>query len=403
MLKDAFAQLQPMPDDPIMGINEMFGLDPRAGKVNLSIGCYLDAQGRLPLLDVVREAEERLASRGLSHGYGPMSGLPAFAAAHQKLVFGPESEALAAGRIATVQALGGTGALQLAARFAAKHLGARKAVVSDPTWGNHVAILKGEGFSVGRYPYMNAGGTGVDFEAMIAALEALEAGTLVVLHACCHNPTGMDLTAAQWARVMDVVKARDLLPLIDMAYQGFGQGLDEDAASVRRLAQSGAHGLVAASCSKNFALYGERIGSLSVVVKDKKEADVVVSILKALVRSEYSNPPEHGALVVAEILNDPALRVRWEADVRAMRERVASMRRALDAAGREAGVELPFALSQHGMFSYTGLAPDEMDRLREAFGIYGVRNGRICVAALTEANVGTAARAIAKIISERSA
>lgn len=401
MFNDTFAQLQPMPDDPILGLNERFGLDPRRDKVNLSVGCYLDAAGRLPLLDVVREAENRLAARGLSHGYGPMSGLPAFTAAHQKLVFGDKSPALEAGRIAGVQTLGGTGALQLAARFAAKCLGVKKAVVSDPTWGNHIAILSGEGLEVGKYPYLNAARTGIDFDGMIAALEGLEAGTLVLMHACCHNPTGMDLTAQQWARVLEVVKNKDLLPLLDMAYQGFGSGLEEDAAGVRLFAESGVHVLAAASCSKNFALYGERIGSLSVVCSSKAEAQVVFSILKALVRSEYSNPPAHGALIVAEVLNDPALKARWTADVDEMRARISAMRRALYAAGREAGAELSFALSQNGMFSYTGLTPEEMDRLREEFGVYGVRNGRICVAALTEANVGSAAKAIAKILSER--
>lgn len=402
MLEQVFNHLEPMPDDPILGLNDLFKKDERPEKVNLGVGCYLNEAGNLPLLDVVEEAEGRLAARKLPHGYMPMSGIPKFCEAVKHLVFGEVAPAVTEGRITTVQTLGGTGALQLGAAFARQYLGVANAVVSDPTWGNHIAIFKGDGLAVTKYPYLNAAKDGIDFEAMTAALEKLDEGTLVLMHACCHNPTGLDLTHEEWRRVLEIVKARGLLPMLDMAYQGFGDGLEEDAYAIRLFADSGIHFLAATSCSKNFALYGERVGALHVVCADKKEADTATTILKALVRAEYSNPPAHGANVVAEVLADAELLKAWKKDVVEMHDRICEMRRALAEAGSAEGADLSFATKQKGMFSFTGLSPEEMDRLREEFAVYGVRNGRICVAGLNHRNVTHVAKSIAAILKARS-
>lgn len=401
LLEQVFQHLDPMPDDPILGLNELFKTDERPEKVNLGVGCYLTEAGNLPLLDVVEEAETRLSEKKLPHGYMPMSGIPKFCEAVKHLVFGEASPAVVEGRITTIQTLGGTGALQLGAAFAHQYLGVAKAVVSDPTWGNHIAIFKGDGLTVSKYPYLNAAKDGVDFEAMLAALNEVEEGSLVLFHACCHNPTGVDLSHEEWRKVLEVVKARDLLPLLDMAYQGFGDGLEEDAFAMRLFAESGIRFMAATSCSKNFALYGERVGALHVVCGDKREAEVATSILKALVRAEYSNPPAHGANVVAEVLGDPELKKRWFKDVVEMHDRICEMRRALAEAGEAEGADLSFATKQKGMFSFTGLTPEEMDRLREEFAVYGVRNGRICVAGLNHRNVGYVAKAMAAVLKAR--
>ena len=402
MLEQVFHHLDPMPDDPILGLNELFKADTRPEKVNLGVGCYLNEAGNLPLLDVVEEAEGRLAAKKLPHGYMPMSGIPKFCEDVKRLVFGEAAPAVTEGRITTVQTLGGTGALQLGAAFAHQYLGVAKALVSDPTWGNHIAIFKGDGLAVSKYPYLNATKDGIDFEAMMAALNEAEEGTLVLFHACCHNPTGIDLTHEEWREVLEVVKARGLLPFLDMAYQGFGDGLEEDAFAMRLFAASGIHFMAATSCSKNFALYGERVGALHVVCADKAEADTATTILKSLVRAEYSNPPAHGANVVAEVLGDAELVKSWKKDVVEMHDRIREMRRALEEAGRAEGADLSFATKQKGMFSFTGLTPEEMDRLREEFAVYGVRNGRICVAGLNHRNVGHVAKALAAILKARN-
>lgn len=401
MLRNDFAALAPMPDDPILGLVDLYKADGRPNKVNLGVGVYLTEDGRVPLLDVVVEAERRLSERALPRTYMPMSGNPAFCAAVQKLVFGRDSAAVASGRICTVQTLGGTGALQLGAAFAHQFLGVNEAVVSNPTWGNHIAVFRADGLEVGKYPYLSEDRSSVDFDAMITALRALPAKTLVLLHGCCHNPTGLDLTHEEWREVARVVAERDLLPLVDMAYQGFGDGVEEDAYAIRLFAELGLPFLAATSCSKNFSLYGERVGALHVFCADAKEAGTVLSILKSLVRQEYSNPPCHGAQIVAEVLGDPELEAAWRRTVDEMRARIHAMRTALFEAGAREGVDMSFAVKQKGMFSFTGLSAEEMDALRVEHGVYGVRNGRICVAGLNNANVGAAAAAIASVIRAR--
>lgn len=399
MLTNLFSDLSPRPDDPILGVARAFGEDPRADKVNLSVGVYLDDEGRIPLQPVVAEAEKRLLDSKAPHGYGPMEGLPKFCSAVKRLVFGDDPELLA--RICTVQTLGGTGALQLGAAFAQKNLNVTTGAVSNPTWGNHVAILKEAGLNVLRYAYYDAATLSVDREGFFAGLEALPERTLVVLHACCHNPTGVDITIDDWKRVLDIVEAKNLIPFLDMAYQGFGEGLEEDARALRMFAASGVSMMAATSSSKNFGLYGERAGALHVVGANETEAKVLKTILNALVRAEYSNPPRHGGAVVAEVLNDPELLPAWKAEVEGCRNRILAMRRALFEAGKAEGADLSFIIRQKGMFSFTGFTKEEMIRLREEFAIYGVENGRICVAGLNTKNVGKVAKVFAQVLKDR--
>lgn len=397
MAHQFFASLEAHPDDPILGLIELYKNDPRDTKVNLGVGVFLDEKGRLPLMKAVGAAEARLVERGAPHGYIPMSGLPGYCQRLQELVFGVDHEAVLAGRISTVQSMGGTGALHLASVFAHLHLGADKGVVSDPTWGNHITLFEHAGLRTSRYPYFDPETANVNFDGMMATLRGLEPKTVVLLHACCHNPTGVDLTPAQWEEVVNVVREHELLPLLDIAYQGFGTGLDEDAAVVRRFADAGLNFMVASSCSKNFGLYGERAGALHVVTTNAAEARIVTSILKSLVRAEYSNPPTHGAAVVAEILSDPALRQSWVDEVTAMRTRILSMRHRLEEEGTKLGADLSFATRQKGMFSFTGLNAEQMLVLRETYGVYGVKNGRICIAGINEDNVGYVAQALANV------
>ena len=397
MTHQYFAALEARPDDPILGLNVLYKQDTRDTKVNLGVGVFLDEEGRLPLMDAVGQAEARLVERGAPHNYIPMSGLPAYCQSLQALVLGADNEAVLSGRIATIQSLGGTGALHLGAMFAHLLLNLNQAVVSNPTWGNHITLFEHAGFTVGKYPYFDPTTKAVDFEGLMASLQALEPGTVVLLHACCHNPTGVDLTYDQWTQVIEVLQARDLFPFLDIAYQGFGSGLDEDATAVRRLAAAGMTFMVASSCSKNFGLYGERTGALHVVTPNAKEAAVVTSILKSLVRAEYSNPPTHGAAVVAEILTDDALRQVWVNEVTTMRTRILAMRHRLKEEGDKLNADLSFATRQTGMFSFTGLNKDQMLALRETFGVYGVTNGRICIAGLNENNVSYVAKALAGV------
>lgn len=402
MLKSDFAALAPMPDDPILGLVDLFKKDPRAEKVNLGVGVYLNEEGKLPLMACVEEAEKRLLARRQPRGYMPMSGLPQYCAAVQQLVFGSTNPAVLEGRISTIQTLGGTGALQLAAAFAHQFLGVNASVVSDPTWGNHISILKADGLEVGKYPYLSADRASINFEAFKASISALAPKTLVLMHGCCHNPTGLDFTEAQWREVAKIVAEKDLLPLLDMAYQGFGSGLEEDAFAIRLFTEEGLTFMAATSCSKNFGLYGERVGALHIVTASKKEADVVTSIMKRIVRQEYSNPPCHGGQIVAEVLGDEALQASWRAEVDGMRTRIRSMREALYEAGKAEGEDFSFSVKQHGMFSFTGLTAEEMDLLREKFGVYGVRNGRICIAGLNTRNVEYVAKSIAAVLKTRA-
>jgi aromatic-amino-acid transaminase len=395
-----FATVEMAPRDPILGLNEQFNADPNPAKVNLGVGVYTDENGKLPLLACVKAAEAQLVEAARARGYLPIDGIAAYDKAVQHLVFGEGSPLLAAGRVATVQALGGTGGLKVGADFLKRLEPNAKVLISDPSWENHRALFTNAGFTVETYPYYDAEKKGVNFEGMLAALNAAAAGTIVVLHACCHNPTGYDITTAQWDAVIEAVKARKLVPFLDMAYQGFGDGIAEDGAVIGRFAAAGIDFFVSTSFSKSFSLYGERVGALSVVCESKEEAARVLSQLKIVIRTNYSNPPTHGAQVVATVLSTPALRQQWEQELSGMRNRIKAMRTALVEKLQSAGVkqDLSFITTQRGMFSYSGLTKPQMERLRSEFGVYGVDSGRICVAALNDKNIGYVAESIAKVI-----
>lgn len=401
MQNELFSQLQPRPDDPILGLNEVFQKDERPEKVNLTVGAYLTDAGVMPLLSTVEEATKRVLARREPHAYIPMSGLPAYNEGVRRLLFGSERAPLLSETAATVQTIGGTGALYLAALFAKNVLGVKLVVVSDPTWGNHIAIFKLAGLEVATYPYYNRTKGGLRFDGMRSALSSLPANTMVLIHACCHNPTGVDLPKEAWSEVVKIVKERNLVPLLDIAYQGLGDGLEEDGYAPRLFADEGVATLVTASSSKNFALYGQRAGALHVLTRSNEEKRTVESILKSLVRSTYSNPPKFAGAVVAEVLADPELEARWRKEVDEMRERMVLMRRLFAEAGERHGVDLSFVVGQKGMFSFTGFTKEMMAELREKYAVYGVANGRICVAGLNHGNVEYAAEAFAKVLAGR--
>jgi aromatic-amino-acid transaminase len=381
-------------------MTEAFNADPNPAKVNLGVGVYFDEQGKLPILQCVLAAERQLAEAPRPKGYLPIDGLAAYDRSVQELVFGADSAVLRDGRIATVQTLGGTGGLKVGADFLKRLNPQAKVLISDPSWENHRALFMQAGFEVETYPYYDPDKRGIRFEGLLAALDAAVPGTVVVLHACCHNPSGYDLDAGQWARVVQVLKARGLVPFLDMAYQGFGDGIVEDGAAVQLFLQSGVDFFVATSFSKSFSLYGERVGALSVVCESKDEAARVLSRLKVLIRGNYSTPPTHGAQVVSMVLTTPALRKLWEDELAGMRQRIKRMRESLVQRLAEAGVkqDMGFILRQKGMFSYSGLSAAQMQRLRSEFGVYGIDSGRICVAALNERNLAPVAAAIAKVL-----
>jgi aromatic-amino-acid transaminase len=387
--------------DPILGLNEAFGADTRPDKVNLGVGVYYDDAGKIPLLAAVRQAETQRTAAAPARGYLPIDGIVQYNLAVQTLLFGPSSPLIADKRVATVQALGGTGALKVGADLLKRFVPDAKIWISDPSWENHRALFEGAGFEVETYPYYDAESHGVRFDAMLATLQGLPERSIVVLHACCHNPTGVDLTDGQWVKVVDACKARGLIPFLDIAYQGFGDGIDADAAAVRRFAGAGIDFLVSSSFSKSFSLYGERVGALSFVAQDKDEAGRVLSQLKRVVRTNYSNPPTHGGSVVATVLNSPELRAQWEQELAGMRERIRAMRVGLveRLAARGVKRDFTFVTKQRGMFSYSGLTSAQVDRLREEFGIYAVSTGRICLAALNSRNIDAVADAIAKVIA----
>lgn len=400
MSESIFNVVEKAPDDPILGLNEAFKSDPREQKVNLSIGVYCTDEGKVPLLNVVEITEKKMAQSGEPHTYLPISGIPAFNSGVQKLIFGADSKIVKEKRATTVQTLGGTGALKVGADFIATLFKNPEAVVSAPTWQNHVAIFEQAGFKVGSYPYYDKATKGIDFTAMLNSLKGLKKNTTVILHACCHNPTGLDLSKDQWNQVIEVCKQNELLPFLDMAYQGFGDGLDEDASSIRQFAESGIPFLVSSSFSKSFSLYGERIGALTVVTHNEEEASRVQSKLKALIRTNYSNPPTHGAKIVATVLNDPELLKQWHADLKEMRERIKTMRKELVDELKALGVTENFdhIIKQKGMFSFSGLTPDQVQRLKDEYGVYAVKSGRLCVAALTSGNVKYSAKAIKEVL-----
>ncbi|MBZ8139889.1 aromatic amino acid aminotransferase [Rubrivivax gelatinosus] len=395
-----FSHLEPYAGDPILSLNEAFGRDARPGKVNLSIGIYFDDAGRIPVLDCVRQAEARLLAEAGAKPYLPMEGSAPMRAAVQALLFGAGSAAVAAGRVATLQTIGSSGGLKVGADFLKRWFPASTVWVSDPTWDNHRSIFEGAGLPVKSYPYYDAATGGVAFERLCETLRGLPAGDVVLLHACCHNPTGVDLSAAQWGEVVALVRERGLIPFLDIAYQGYGDGIEQDAFAIRALADAGLSFFVSNSFSKSMSLYGERAGALSVVCADRAEADLVLGQMKATVRRNYSSPGLHAAGVVAAVLGDAGLRASWEADVAAMRDRILAMRRALHEvlAARRPERDFGYFLSQRGMFSYTGLSAAQVDRLREEFGVYLVRSGRICVAGLNSGNVERTAEAIAAVL-----
>ncbi|MFM0135294.1 amino acid aminotransferase [Caballeronia grimmiae] len=397
-----FEHIDAYPGDPILSLNENFQKDPRTNKVNLSIGIYFDDAGRLPVMQAVREAELSILKDLGPKPYLPMAGFAHYRDAVQALVFGPECPARADGRIASVQTLGGSGALKVGADFIKRYFPASKLWVSDPTWENHRFIFERAGFEVNTYPYYDEATGGLRFDAMLEAIDALPAKSVVLLHACCHNPTGVDLDEAQWVKIIDVLKRRELLPFVDMAYQGFGSGLDDDAFAVRELARRGVPAFIANSFSKNFSLYGERCGGLHVICDDAAEADRVLGQLTSAVRANYSNPPTHGAKIVTKVLTTPELAQSWREELAAMCERIARMRRAIHDGLKDhvRGEMLTRYLKQRGMFTYTGLVAEQADRLKEEFGVYILRSGRMCVAGLNDSNVQTVADAIGKVLAK---
>ena len=394
-----FTAVEMAPRDPILGLNEQYAADSNPNKVNLGVGVYYDDNGKLPLLQCVQAAEQNMMKAPTARGYLPIDGIAAYDNAVKALVFGADSEPVTSGRVATIQAIGGTGGLKVGADFLKKLSPSAKVLISDPSWENHRALFTNAGFEVESYPYYDAAKRGVNFEGMLAALNAAPAGTIVVLHACCHNPTGYDITPAQWAQVVAAIKARGLVAFLDMAYQGFGEGIREDGAAVQQFVDAGLDFFVSTSFSKSFSLYGERVGALSVACQSKEEAGRVLSQLKIVIRTNYSNPPTHGAQVVATVLTTPSLRTMWEDELAAMRVRIKQMRVALQDKLKAAGVkqDMSFITQQKGMFSYSGLNQAQMQRLRTEFGIYGVDSGRICVAALNSQNIDAVAAAIAKV------
>ena len=395
-----FTGVQMAPRDPILGLNEQFAADTNPHKVNLGVGVYFDDNGKLPLLQCVQQAEKAMMDKPTARGYLPIDGIAAYDSAVKGLVFGPESEPVKSGRVATVQGLGGTGGLKIGADFLKKLLPTAKVLISDPSWENHRALFTQAGFTVETYAYYDADKRGVNFEGMLASLKAAPAGTIVVLHACCHNPTGYDITAAQWDQVVQMVKAQGLTAFLDMAYQGFGHGIQEDGAVVAKFVAAGLNFLVSTSFSKSFSLYGERVGALSVLCADKEEADRVLSQLKIVIRTNYSNPPTHGGAVVAAVLSNPELRALWEKELGEMRVRIKDMRQKLVDGLKAAGVQqdMSFITDQIGMFSYSGLNKDQMVRLRTEFGVYGTDTGRMCVAALNSKNIAHVCASIAKVV-----
>jgi aromatic-amino-acid transaminase len=392
-----FSAVELAPRDPILGLNEAFGADTRPDKVNLGVGVYYDANGHVPLLRAVREAEKARLEAQLPRGYLPIDGIALYDAAVQKLLFGAGSPLLAERRVVTAQALGGTGALKIGADFLHRLNPSVPVAISNPSWENHRALFEGAGFQVVEYPYYDASSHGVDVDAMLGGLAKLPKGAIVVLHACCHNPTGVDLGTEDWKRVIETVREHDLVPFLDIAYQGFGDGIEADAIAVRLFADAGLPFFVASSFSKSFSLYGERVGALSIVTGSHDEAHRVQSQLKRVIRTNYSNPPTHGAAVVAAVLNHDDLRATWETELGEMRERIRTMRRGLTQRLSAHG-DFGFIEAQRGMFSYSGLSSAQVDRLRTEFGIYAVGTGRICVAALNDGNLDRVAEAIARVI-----
>ncbi len=395
-----FSAVEMAPRDPILGLNEAFNADTRQNKVNLGVGVYYNEEGRIPLLRAVAEAEQARIAAHAPRGYLPIEGIAAYDSAVQKLLFGNDSALLAEGRVVTAQALGGTGALKVGADFLKRLLPDATVAISNPSWENHRALFESAGFPVQNYRYYDATTHGIDRAGLLADLQHLPARSIVVLHACCHNPTGVDLTLEDWKQILDVLQARGHIPFLDIAYQGFGDSIEEDAAAVRLFAASGMTFFVSSSFSKSFSLYGERVGALSMVTQNREESARVLSQVKRVIRTNYSNPPTHGATIVASVLNSPELRAMWEAELAEMRERIREMRLSMvkQLAAKGAKIDFSFVAAQRGMFSYSGLTAEQVERLRAEFGVYAISTGRICAAALNRNNLDIVTDAIVQVL-----
>jgi aromatic-amino-acid transaminase len=396
-------KIEMAPKDPILGVTEAYNADQNPKKVNLGVGVYTDDNGKVPVLQCVRRAEQKLAEAPLPRNYLPIDGLPVYDRAVQETLFGPGHEAVKAGRIVTVQTLGGTGGLKVGGDFLRRVNPGAELYISDPSWENHRAIFEYAGFTVKTYPYYDPATNGLKFDAMLAALGQLPAGAIVLLHACCHNPTGVDLTAAQWEKVITVVNQRKLVPFLDIAYQGFAEGLEADAATIRRFTSECPVVFVSSSFSKSLSLYGERVGALSIVTASKEEAARTLSQLKRVIRTNYSSPPTLGGQAVALVLTTPELRTQWDQELGQMRERIKVMRKEFVEKVRalRADFDLSFIVDQRGMFSYSGLTKEQVHKLRDEYSIYAIDSGRICVAALNSKNIDYVAQAVAKVLVQR--
>lgn len=399
-ISSIFAAVELAPRDPIFGLTEAYNADTRPNKVNLGVGVYYDDNGKVPLLSSVKAAEKARQEMMLPRAYQPIEGMAAYNQAVQQLLFGAASPLLRDGRVVTIEALGGTGALKVGADFLKRLLPAATVFISDPSWENHLALFESAGFPVQSYPYYDPATRGVNFAAMKAKLAGMAAGSIVVLHACCHNPTGADLSESEWREVVEEVRAHGLVAFLDMAYQGFAEGIEPDAMAARLFADSGLTFFVSSSFSKSFSLYGERVGALSLVTASRDETARVLSQVKRVVRTNYSNPPTHGGAVVAAVLSNPELRQMWETELAGMRSRIRAMRQGLADKLRERGVKQDFSFitKQRGMFSYTGLSVAEVERLKTDYGIYALSTGRICVAAINSHNIDFVADAIAAVL-----
>jgi aromatic-amino-acid transaminase len=400
MTASILTRVEMAPGDPILGVTEAYNADQNPKRVNLGVGVYYDDQGKVPVLECVRRVERDMLETVTPRGYLPIDGIPAYDRAVQHLIFGADSAVVRDGRAITVQGLGGTGALKVAADFLRRVNPGAQVWISDPSWENHRALFEGAGFTVNAYPYYDPATHGLDFAGMTGALEKLTPSTIVVLHACCHNPTGVDLTRDQWTKVLEIVRARELVPILDIAYQGFADSVDADGEVVRRFAEAMSPVFVANSFSKSFSLYGERVGALSVTAASPDEAKRALSQLKRVVRANYSNPPTFGAKAVAAVLTAPDLRELWDRELGQMRDRIKTMRRALveKVKARAPGFDFGFVMDQRGMFSYSGLSKEQVHRLRREFSVYAIDSGRICVAALNTGNVDYVADSIAEVV-----
>ena len=400
MTRSIFDAVTLAPRDPILGLTEAYVADTRSNKVNLGVGVYYDDNGKLPLLNCIKKAEEIRIANAPARGYQPIEGAAAYNQAVAGLLFGANSSLIADKRVITIETLGGTGALKVGADYLHRLLPDAKVAISDPSWENHRALFEMAGFDVLQYSYYDPSTRGEDFDGMVKSLSAMPAGTIVVLHACCHNPTGADLTPAQWDQIIALTAEKNLVPFLDMAYQGFGDGIDADAFALRQYVASGQTLFVSSSFSKSFSLYGERVGALSIVTQSADETTRVLSQVKRTIRTNYSNPPTHGGAVVAMVLATPDLRQMWEGELAQMRERIKAMRQGLADGLKAQGVtqDFGFVTSQRGMFSYTGLSQAQVDRLREEFAVYAIGTGRVCIAALNSHNLPYVCQSIAAVL-----